>query len=163
MFEWLFENGWALWLIVFLILAGIEILTLDLFFILMSVGAFASLVSYFLGAPLWLQVVIFCVVALAMILFVRPIALRHLHKGPHDLRTNVDRLIGHPATVVEPVSVESGLVKIGGDTWSAKLRGGGALPVGSSVIVTEIDGATAIVAAVPAAPTQGYPAAPAGL
>lgn len=120
MFEWLFENGWALWLIVFLILAGIEILTLDLFFILMSVGALAALISYFLGAQLWLQVVVFCVVALAMILFVRPIALRHLHKGPNDQRTNIDRLIGHPAVVVQAVSTEGGLVKIGGDTWSAR-------------------------------------------
>jgi len=162
MFEWLFENGWALWLLVFLILAGIEMLTLDLFFILMSVGAFAAMVSYFFGAALWLQIVIFCVVALAMILFVRPVALRHLRLGPKDLRTNVDRLIGHPAVVVEPVNAETGLVKIGGDTWSARFRGGATLPPGSNVVVTEIDGATAIVSGVPSTPSQGYPAASAG-
>ncbi|AJT40944.1 NfeD family protein [Psychromicrobium lacuslunae] len=163
MFEWLFENGWALWLLVFLILAGIEMLTLDLFFILMSVGAFAAMISYFLGAEFWLQIVIFCVVALAMILFVRPVALRHLRLGPKDLRTNVDRLIGHAAVVVEPVNAESGLVKIGGDTWSARFRGGQTLAAGSNVVVTEIDGATAIVTAETAAPNHGYPAASTGL
>ena len=102
MFAWLVENGWALWLLVFLVLAVIEMLTLDLFFIMMSVGALASMVSYFAGAPVWLQIVLFCVVALAMIVFVRPIALNHLRKGPAEQRTNVDRLIGHAAVVVNP-------------------------------------------------------------
>lgn len=148
MLVWLVENGWALWLVVFLALAVIEMLTLDLFFILMSAGALAAMISYFGGAPLWLQIVIFCVVALAMIVFVRPVALSHLNKGPADQRTNVDRLIGHPAVVVEPVTANAGLVKIGGDTWTARTRTGTALTAGQAVSVTAIEGATAIVAPV---------------
>lgn len=165
MFEWLFENGWALWLIIFLALAVIEMLTLDLFFILMSVGALAAVVADLLGAPLWLQVIIFCIVALAMILFVRPIALRHLHKGPNDLRTNVDRLIGHAAIVIEPVTSDGGRVKIGGDIWSARSANGAALAMGNNVEVTAIEGATAIVVAAaitPQSPHAEYPGTPAG-
>ena len=94
MIEWIVANSWVTWLVVFLILAIIEMMTLDLFFIMMSSGALVALFAALLGLPFWLQVVIFCVVALLMVLFVRPVALRHLHRGPRDLATNVDRLIG---------------------------------------------------------------------
>lgn len=162
MFEWLFENGWALWLVVFLILAVIEMLTLDLFFIMMSVGALAALIADVLGAPLWVEVIVFCAVALAMIFFVRPIALRHLRKGPGDLRTNVDRLIGHSAVVIAPVSADAGQVKIGGDIWSARSHNGEPVPVGSDVEVVAIDGATAVVATVPVSPQPNHPTASTG-
>lgn len=144
--DWLVQNGWALWLSVFLVLAVIEMLTLDLFFIMMAGGALAALASYFVGAPLWLQIVIFCVVALLMIVFVRPLGLRRLRRGPADQRTNVERLLGQSALVLEDVSETAGLVKIGGDTWSARTRGGTVLQSGRRVLVSEIDGATAIVA-----------------
>ena len=97
MFEWLGENWWALWLTVFLVFAVVEMLTLDLFFIMLGGGALAGLVADFAGADLWLQIVVFCVVSLLMIGFVRPVALKHLHKGPPEQRTNIDRLIGESA------------------------------------------------------------------
>ena len=114
------ENWWALWLTVFLVFAVVEMITLDLFFIMLGGGALAGLVAAFAGADLGLQIVVFCVVSLLMIAFVRPVALKHLHKGPADQRTNVDRLIGESGLVMEPVSATGGLVKIGGDVWSAR-------------------------------------------
>src|SRR5919112_6853524 len=124
MFEWLAQNWWALWLTVFLAFAAVEMLTLDLFFIMLGGGALAALVADFAGADLWLQIVVFCVVSLLMIAFVRPVTLKHLHKGPAEQRTNVDRLIGEQALVMEPVTSDSGLVKIGGDIWSARSESG---------------------------------------
>ncbi len=120
MFEWLGSNWWALWLTVFLAFAVVEMLTLSFFFIMLGAGALAALVADFAGADLWLQIVVLCIVSLLMIAFVRPIALKHLRKGPAEQRTNVDRLIGQSALVMEPVSATAGLVKIGGDVWSAR-------------------------------------------
>jgi membrane protein implicated in regulation of membrane protease activity len=82
MFEWLGQNWWALWLTLFLVFAAVEMLTLDLFFIMLGGGALAGLVADFAGADFWLQIVVFCVVSLLMIAFVRPVTLKHLHKGP---------------------------------------------------------------------------------
>lgn len=144
MFEWLGENWWALWLTVFLAFAVVEMLTLDLFFIMLGGGALAALVSHFAGADLWLQIVVFCIVSLLMIVFVRPVAMKHLRKGPADQLSNVDRLIGQSALVMESVSTAGGLVKIGGDVWSARSTGG-TIAAGESVLVTRIDGATAVV------------------
>ncbi len=149
MFEWLSENWWALWLTVFLAFAVIEMLTLGLFFIMLGGGALAALVAHFAGAEFWLQVVVFCIVSLLMIVFVRPVAMKHLHKGPADLLSNIDRLIGQSAVVMESVSAAGGLVKIGGDVWSARSTGG-TIAAGESVRVTRIDGATAVVS--PGAP-----------
>ena len=148
MFEWLGENWWALWLTAFLAFGVIEMLTLGLFFIMLGGGALAALVADFAGADLWLQIVVFCVVSLLMIAFIRPVALSHLKKGPADLRTNVDRLIGEQAVVMEAVSSTGGLVKIGGDVWSAR-SSGGVLSAGQKAVVAAIDGATAVVSAPP--------------
>lgn len=145
MFEWLGSNWWALWLTVFLAFAVVEMLTLNFFFIMLGGGALAALAADFAGADLWLQIVVFCVVSLLMIAFVRPIALRHLRKGPAEQRTNVDRLIGQSALVMEPVSATAGLVKIGGDVWTAR-SAAGIIDAGQTVQVTRIDGATAVVA-----------------
>lgn len=153
MFEWLGENWWALWLTAFLAFAVIEMITLDLFFIMLGGGTLAALVADFAGADLWLQIVVFCVVSLLMIAFVRPVALSHLKKGPADQRTNIDRLIGEQALVMEAVSSTGGLVKIGGDVWSAR-SAGGVLPAGQKAVVSAIDGATAVVSAPPEQSTQ---------
>lgn len=144
MIDWLNDFGWILWLTVFLLLAVAEMLTLNLYFILMSVGALAALVAFLFGGELWLQIVIFCVVALATTVLIRPVAMAHLHKGPKDQLSNVDRLIGHSAVVLETVSGTAGLVKIGGDIWTARTQGA-EIPVGAAVEVAAIDGATAII------------------
>ncbi|KNH15735.1 integral membrane protein [Arthrobacter sp. ZBG10] len=154
MFEWLGENWWALWLTAFLAFAVIEMITLDLFFIMLGGGALAALVADFAGAEGWLQIIIFCVVSLLMIAFVRPVALSHIKKGPAEQRTNVDRLIGESAVVMEAVTTAGGLVKIGGDIWSARSSAGD-LPAGQHVVVAAIEGATAVVSTPPpATPAQ---------
>ena len=149
MFELLGENWWALWLTAFLAFAVIEMITLDLFFIMLGGGALAALASDFAGADLWLQIVVFCVVSLLMIAFVRPVAVSHLKAGTSEQRSNVDRLIGEHAVVMEAVTTEGGLVKIGGDIWSAR-SATGVLPAGEKVVVSAIDGATAVVSMPPA-------------
>lgn len=153
MFEWLAGNWWALWLTAFLVFAVVEMLTLDLFFIMLGGGALAGLIADFTGADLWLQIVSFCVVSLLMIGFVRPVALRHLHRGPADQRSNIERLIGESALVMEAVSASGGLVKIGGDVWSARSETG-VLQPGQHAVVSAIDGATAVVAPQPETAVQ---------
>lgn len=143
--EWLLANTWILWLVLLLGLAAVETLTLDLFFIMLAVGALAALVATFVGAGFVLQIVVFSVVSLLMILLVRPIAVRHLRKGPADQQNNIERLVGAAATALEPVTAHSGTVKIGGDTWTARSADGEPLAQGTPLSVSRIDGATAVV------------------
>lgn len=147
MLEWINDFGWIIWLVVFLLLAVVEMLTLSLYFILMSAGALAAIVAYLLNADFWLQMVVFCVVALATTVLIRPVAMAHLRRGPTETLTNVERLIGHSAVVLEAVNENAGLIKIGGDVWTARVRGGSEIPAGATVEVAAIDGATAIITA----------------
>ncbi|GAB3540948.1 NfeD family protein [Arthrobacter tecti] len=145
MFDWLIQNTWVLWLVLLLGLAAVETITLDLFFIMLSMGALAALIASLAEAAFFIQVLLFCVVSLLMVLLVRPVALRHLKLGTKDQRTNIDRLVGEDALTLEPVSGLSGTVKIGGDTWTARTADGSSLPAGERVSVSRIDGATAVV------------------
>ncbi|MEB7503431.1 NfeD family protein [Arthrobacter koreensis] len=145
MYNWLVDYGWVLWLVLFLGFAAIETLTLDLFFAMLSAGALAAMLAAVLSAPLFLQVVVFCVVALLMIVLVRPAALKHLKTGSKEQRSNIERLIGDTAVTLEPVGSRTGTVKIGGDTWTARTGDGSLLPAGEQVAVTRIEGATAVV------------------
>ncbi|MCC9069832.1 NfeD family protein [Arthrobacter cryoconiti] len=158
MMEWINDFGWILWLTVFLLLAVAEMLTLNLYFILMSVGALAALVGFLFHAPLWLQIILFAVVALATTVLIRPLALAHLRRGPADQLSNIDRLIGHQAVVLETVGTNTGLVKIGGDVWTARIRSGADIPVGAGVEVSAIEGATAIISAPSTHKASGTPA-----
>ncbi|BCT76243.1 membrane protein [Sinomonas cyclohexanicum] len=151
--DWFEHNAWMVWLVLALVLGGIEMLSLSLVFVMLSGGALAALVTALLGGPAWLQGVIFAVVSVAMIAFVRPVAVKHMRPSIEDARTNVDRLIGTSATVVEPVDTGRGLVKIGGDVWTARAERGEFLP-GDVVKVVAIDGATAVVA--PSGTTSPY-------
>ena len=153
MSEWLIENWWALWLTLFLLFAVVEMITLDLFFIMLGGGARAGRVADFAGADPRLQIIAYCEVSLLMIGFVRPVALKHLHRGPADQRTNIERLIGESAVVMEAVSENGGLVKIGGDVWSARSESGVLAP-GQQAVVSAIEGATAIVAPQPESAVQ---------
>lgn len=151
--DWIVHNAWMLWLVLALVLGGIEMLSLSLVFAMLGGGALAAFVAAVLGGPPWLQGLVFAVVSLAMIGFVRPVAMRHMRQSIEDVRTNIDRLVGASATVMEAVDSGKGLVKIGGDVWTARAERGEFLP-GDVVQVVAIEGATAVVA--PTGETSPY-------
>ena len=137
-----------LWMIAALAAVGIEIFTVDLTFGLIAVGAATAAISAVAGAPLWAQAVIGVGVSLAGIAFVRPVALRHLRKSSGVTRTGVDALPGSRARAVSEVTRDDGRITLKGEVWSARLDldiTSESVPDGTEVIVTRIDGATALV------------------
>jgi membrane protein implicated in regulation of membrane protease activity len=137
-----------LWLIAALAAVGIEVFTTDLTFALIGVGAAAAAVAALVGAPLWLQAVIGGVVSVAGIAFVRPVALRHLKRATPITRTGIDRLPGATGKAVSDLTADGGRISLRGEVWSARLDPdvtSEPVPTGTPVIVTRIDGATALV------------------
>ena len=97
------------------------------------------------GAGLPFQLIAFAVASGAGLGLVRPIAMRHI-KQPPLLRTGTSALVGRSAKVVEEVTDDGGKVRIGGELWSARTYDESqVIPVGSSVDVFAIEGATALV------------------
>lgn len=136
------------WLIIGAIALGIEVFVTDLTFALIGLGALVGATAVFLGAPLWLSIVLAAGVALAGIIWLRPIALRHLRRMPFGARTGVDALAGAEGLALTEVTETFGRMKLRGEEWSARLDPDVtrvSVPQGSRLVVTRIDGATALV------------------
>jgi membrane protein implicated in regulation of membrane protease activity len=143
--------GWVLWLAAALVLAVVEVLSVDLIFLMFAGGALAAAVAAGLGAPLWFQVVVFCVVSTVLLVAVRPWALRTFRRSDVKFATNVAAHVGRTAVVLIDVTPFAGRVKLAGEVWTARSEATDAvLPVGSVVRVVRIDGATAVVEPLPA-------------
>ena len=137
-----------LWMIAAIVAVGVEIFTVDLTFGLIAVGAGSAAIAAAAGAPLWAQAVIGVGVSVAGIAFVRPVALRHLRKSTALTRTGVDALPGSRARAMSEVTRDDGRISLKGEIWSARLDldvTSDAIPDGADVVVTRIDGATALV------------------
>jgi membrane protein implicated in regulation of membrane protease activity len=88
---------------------------------------------------------VFTIVATVSLLFVRPLALRHL-RSPQVERFGVDALVGRAAYVISEVTGQGGRVRIDGEEWTARAYDERlAIPAGTTVDVIEINGAIALV------------------
>jgi len=133
-----------MWLAASGALLVIEILTVDLLFASLAFSALLAAGANALGFNVVVQGVVFGVGAIGSLMFLRPIALRHLKKKPADHATNIEALIGASAMTLSAITEHSGLVKLSGETWSARSTVG-EIEVGSQVEVVAIEGATAVV------------------
>jgi membrane protein implicated in regulation of membrane protease activity len=138
-------GSWIVWLVLAAALGVAEIMTTTLAFGLIAVGAVAAGVVGVAGGGLPFQLIAFGVASAAGLGVIRPIAVRHI-KQPPLLRTGTSALVGRSAKVVEEVTDDGGRVRIGGELWSARpYDESQVIPVGSSVDVFAIEGATALV------------------
>jgi membrane protein implicated in regulation of membrane protease activity len=133
-------------LIVGVVLAVAEMFTLDFVLIMLGGGALAAALAGALGAPIPLQVAVFAAASALGVFGVRP-AIRHrLHRGADNRPMGVEAMEGTDATVVEEVAEGRGMVKIGGELWSARpYDATQSFAEGAQVRVIEIRGATALV------------------
>ena len=133
-----------MWLAASGALLVIEILTVDLLFASLAFSALLAAGANALGFNVVIQGIVFGLGAIGSLMFLRPIALRHLKKKPADHATNIEALIGAPAMTLSVITEHDGLVKLSGETWSARSNTG-EIEVGSQVEVVAIEGATALV------------------
>lgn len=136
----------AFWLILLIICIGIEVATMGLTTIWFAGGALAAIFAAVVGAPIWLQAVIFIVVSLLLLFFTRPVAVKYFNKD--RVKTNVESMVGRQAIVISEIDNLQGIgqVTVSGQEWSArsadeKVR----IAVGAVVTVVAINGVKLIV------------------
>ncbi|MET9444084.1 NfeD family protein [Streptomyces sp. NPDC006610] len=138
-------DPWLIWLIVAAMLALAEVFALTAFLGMLSAAALVTAGAAAIGLPPSFQFLVFALVATVTVLFVRPIALRHVLQ-PQVERFGVDALVGRAAYVVSDVTGLDGRVRIDGEEWTARAYDETlVIPSGKTVDVIEIKGATAIV------------------
>jgi len=110
-----------------------------------AAGAIAAMIASFFGAPLWLQGVLFFVVAIGLLLALRPLLRKHIK--PKLVKTNVDSVIGATGRVTVCIDNDqaAGQVKIGAMEWTARSTSGEVLEEGMLIRVDRIEGVKVFV------------------
>ena len=135
-----------IWLIAALALAGAEVLTGDLFLLMLGGGALAAAGSSWLfDWPIWADGVVFGVVSILLLVLVRPTLRRRLTSG-EGLPEPAKALEGKSALVLDRIARHEGQVKLDGEVWTARpFNDNDVYEPGEHVTVMRIDGATAVV------------------
>jgi len=140
-------DPWAIWILLAVLFAVGEIMTLGFFLAPFAVGALLGAVADLAGAGVVGSVALFLLSSLLLFGLVRPIARRHL-RTPAQLRTGTAALVGQTAIVTERIANDEarGSVKLDGELWTARAYDGDEIiEAGLKVYVVEIRGATALV------------------
>ncbi|GAB1402731.1 NfeD family protein [Elusimicrobiota bacterium] len=135
--------SWYIWLFLFLVFLGVEIITTGVFYFLcFSTGALFAMLFSLLGASFTVELIVFCTVSLVSILLIRPLLKKYIDNK--KIQTNVDALIGVQAEVIEPIDPDkNGKVKIAGEIWLAVCDE--KVATGDKVFVESVDGTKLIV------------------
>ena len=139
-------NMTTIWLIVFVVCVAIEIVTMGLTTIWFAGGSLMAAVVSAIGAPLWLQLILFFGVSLLLLYLTRPIAVKYFNKD--RVKTNAESLVGQQAIVISEIDNLQGIgqVTVNGQEWTARnARGNERLSVGSVVYIRAISGVKLMV------------------
>ena len=140
-------DPWVVWIVAAVALAVGEMLTTSFFLGPFAGGAVVAALAALAGGGWVVSTLVFLAVSIALLLFVRPVAKRHLRQPP-ALRTGIAALIGRQAVVLERIANDEGVgvARIDGEVWTARaFDDDRVIEPGERVIVIEIRGATALV------------------
>jgi membrane protein implicated in regulation of membrane protease activity len=112
----------VLWIVLGVVLAIAEMFTVSLLLIMFAAGALAAAGAAALGAPVPAQVLVFAAVSALTVGGIRPIIRRHQLSASEtgDTPFGIEAMQNAPATVLEQVDAAHGVVKIDGETWTAR-------------------------------------------
>lgn len=124
--------GYALWIVIAVVMAFVEALSLGLFTMWFVVGALAALVAQILGFDLFTQIVVFLVVSVVLLVSLRPYALKHRNRG----EAAEPSMVGQSARVIVDIPADGtpGRVETADRmTWAALSATGEAIEFGARV------------------------------
>ncbi|GAA4194031.1 hypothetical protein GCM10022288_28740 [Gryllotalpicola kribbensis] len=139
---------WVVWAALIVVLVAIAMLTAEIEFMLLALGALGGLIADLLGAPWWLATIIAAVIAILGTFLLRPPLLNALRRSSDPTKSNIDAIVGTTGQVLTQVTQAGGQVKLAnGETWSARLRGETAPAIGPGVFVRvlAVDGASVVI------------------
>ena len=134
------------WLILFVILLVIEILTMGLTTVWFAGGALVAFILAFVGFGLPVQIIVFLLVSIGLLVLTRPIAMKFFNQERQ--KTNAESLIGQKAVVLERIDTlhGTGRAEVKGMEWSAKTDDSGeTIDAGEVVVIEGIQGVKLIV------------------
>lgn len=139
MIDYFAAHLWQAWAIAAALCLILELTSGDFFFCCFAIGAVGgALAAPFTGV--WVQLAVFAVVSVASLFWVRPIALRYLHRNEEVKPSNADAMTGRRGRVSQSIPAGGyGRVAIDGDDWKAQSVNGIAIEKDTPVRVTAIE------------------------
>ena len=136
MIDYLSNNPWLIWILVSMACLILELGSGDLFLMCFAIGAFGGSLAAALGGGVILQIIVMAICSLLSVYFIRPIALKYLHKSDENRVSNADALMGREGRVSQTIEAGGyGRVAIDGDDWKAVSEDGERIEKDSNVIV----------------------------
>lgn len=113
--------NWQIWLILALLCFIVEIFSNIFVFLCFCVGCLVSTITAVFTESVVIQILVFSIVTLISLIFVRPIMNKYAFRKSNDTKTNVDALIGAEGRVIETIDdiSNTGRVFVNGDDWKA--------------------------------------------
>lgn len=133
------------WLVLVIVFALIELATIQLVAIWLSVGGVLALLAASFSLPVPAQFAVFIVVSGVLLVLTRPLVRRFVRQK--KVRTNADRNIGTVAKVTQDIdnTAGTGAANISGVPWTARSADGSVIRAGEQVRVERIEGVRLIV------------------
>ena len=136
---------WFALAVVFLLIEGNTVMLVSVWF---AAGSLVAMLAALLGAPFWLQLILFLGISAGLLALLRPLVRKYIK--PKVTATNVDSLIGSQGYVTETVDnlAATGQVKLGAMPWTARSTDGTPIETGTLVRVDRVEGVKAFVSPV---------------
>lgn len=108
------------WLILLIILLGIETITVGLTTIWFAGGALVALILWGCGLNFWVQAFVFAIVSVILMIFTRPLAIKYINTN--KLKTNYEGIIGKVVRVTKRVDNinGTGAAMVNGVEWTLR-------------------------------------------
>ena len=133
------------WLGVIVASAALEFITMEMVSIWFTFAGIITIILALCGVVWWVQLLVFCGLALILLLSLRKLALKYLLKNDKT-KTNADGFVGNSYKLIEPIAKNTpGAVKINGVVWTAVSENGEEIAKDEVIVVVKIDGNKLIV------------------
>ena len=137
---------WIFWLITCGAFFIFEMMTAGFLVFWLGIGALAAMCVSFITSNIVIQTAVFVVVSTILIFLTKPLINKYIMQK-ETVPTNAYSIIGKNGIVSSEIKAPDGvgIVKIGGETWSAISSNGESIPKGTEVTVEKIDGVKVVV------------------
>jgi len=143
-------DAWVIWVVAAVVLLIAEATTSAFIALYFGLAAIAAAAVALTGLGVVVQLIAFAALSVGSLTITRP-ALKRAIGSTSLHRTGVDAMQGRIGVVTRAIGeLESGLVKVGGETWTARsFYDEEPIAEGSRVEVIKIEGVTALVVPAP--------------
>ena len=134
-----------IWLAILVVSAVLEFVSMQMVSVWFCVSSVVAVILDLCYVPIWVQALVFVLLALVLLICLRRFCLKFLLKGDNT-KTNVDTFVGSVFPLLEEIKPEqSGSVKVNGVVWTATTKDEQTIKKGEKVVVQKVDGNKLIV------------------